>query len=345
MAFGLTLLSHPGIAFGSAVVAASFVLYSAVSGRSRRAIGLGGLAFAVAALVVAPWAHWLYGTHGSAAVGQLWGALTSRPYKSIWTLTLLNLGATGEPFGQVWSVSSMLGALYSLVAGTPLYALWLAITPLQWYGPIYATPLALCAGVTVGEVVAPRLRVPRSLSAQWSDTCLLGLLAVYGAISALVFSVMPQDGMLGRTFGGHGLESQITDDRLAAWEWMSETLPDTAWVVLVAEEKEWVPALGRVNANLSQGAEWIGRFQEHGQLYNQLDGVDSYDGLKGVLEAHSQPMDYLYLTSAPSRRWLERVALRGGSVAGLARDMSALDCARRVYDNAAVAIYDVRACE
>ena len=343
--FGLTAVSHPGIAFGSAIVAAGLVLFHAVSRRSSQAILVGQFALLVCGLVVLPWVRWLYLTHGSSVIGQLLGALSSRPYKSIWALTLLRLGASGEPFGQVWAVSSMLGALYSLVAGTPLLALWLVITPLQWYGPIHATPLALCAGITVGEVVAPRLRAPRRPSQHLSDTCLLGLLAVYGAIGSFVFSVMPEDGLLGRTFGCHGLQSQITSERLSAWEWMSDNLSESAWVVLVAEEREWVPAFGQVNANLSQGAEWIGQFQEHGQLYNELEGVASYEGLTRALEAHSQPMDYLYLTNSPSQQFLERVALRGGSVHGLAQDMSAVDCALRLYNNAAVILYNVRNCE
>jgi len=342
--FGVTILTHPGIAFSFFTVALLLVLYYSVICKAQRFI-IVVISLSTAALIVLPWLLTLYHYHGFAFITMMKNAFLSRPHKSIWFLTMLRLGATGEPFGQVWAVSGIIGALYSLIASNPLLTLWLLATPMHWFRPIYGTPLAMCAGLSIGEVIYPRLRLRTRLPKIWTDILLFCLLTAYAAGSALVFSVTPDVPLLGRLFGTKGMQPQVTEARLEAWNWMANHLAPSSWVVIVGEEKEWVPCFAHICANISQGAEWIGEFLNYGQMYNEIMGISDYAGLVEILEKHHQPVEYLYVSTKPSPRFLESMARSGGVLRTLLRDMNNLECAIKVFENEEVALYDLRGCE
>jgi len=342
---GLTVLTHPTTTLSLLTVACLFAVYYSILRRSRRLTSLVGISLGVSAFLALPWLLWLYHHHGVASVGMMANAFSSRPHKSIWFLTLLRLGNTGEPFGQLWAVLGTIGMLYSLVAGAPLLVLWFLISPVHWFRPAYGIPLAIAAGLGTANVVAPNLRPRRRLHRRWTDALHLGLLIIYTTGSALTFSVTPDVPIIGKVFGDKGMQSQVTVARLAAWNWMADHLPPFSQVVIVGEEKEWVPGLAHVCASIPQGAEWKGQFLNNGQMYNELKGISDYAGLIDILERYNQPIGYLYVSTKPSPQFVESMARSGGVVHTLLREMDNTKCAIKVFENEEVTLYDLRGCK
>lgn len=111
---------------------------------------------------------------------------------------------------------------------------------------------------------------------------------------------------------------------------MREHIPG-ARVVVVGEDKEWVPAMAHVCVNVSQGAEWVGLFLSQGEMYNHIVAVSGFRPLFDVLKRYRQDVEYVYISDLPIRKTL-------------VADFEHYPCAREIFRNQDVALFDVRAC-
>jgi hypothetical protein len=342
--FGLTVLTHPPTALALSLVALLFFLDAAPTRGFRWLCSTGVAVAGIALLVAAPWMLWLYEHHGAESLTLLGNALLSRPHRSVWVETMLNLGKTAEPYAPVWGVLGVVGLLYAWMSRQGLLAWWFLLTPLHWCRTVNVTPLILGAGITLGQVLAPAFQRTLRRSHVF-QAMLLMLLVGYSAWSALVFFVSPEFPLLGRIVGDRELRPQITEARLQAWEWMARHMERTDRFVVIAEEKEWVPASARVCANIPQGAEWAGNFLRYGDLYNDLLGTAETDELVSVLDRYRQPLDYLYLTTGASARFRKDVVNAGGNLRTLYEDLRRQRCSSILFQNSEVVLFDLRACQ
>jgi len=344
LCIGLVILIHPSIAVGTITVTLLFVLYFVCTRRTWVILRVVLLVLSTTFIIGLIWPLVLYELHGTRFLPLLANALGSRPYKSIWLLTLLNLGATDEPFADFWAVTGSIGLIYGLLSGNPLPAIWFLVTPIHWSNQVYAVPLAIGAGWGLGEVIVPLINQKPSHLRKILVSLLFVALVGYVILGALTFSIRPETPLIGRLWGNRGMQPQISDARLEAWAWMANHLPENAQVILVAEEKEWVPAFGHICANIPQGAEWVGKFLYYGELYNKLISVSTAEDLLTLLHEHQQPIEYLYLSTKLSPQFRTAVANRGGNLYTLKRTLDELKCTQLLFENTEVVVYNIQSC-
>lgn len=341
---GLVILTHPSIALGLATVMVLFAAYFIYKRRTRLVMRVALLVLGTTILVTGIWFLVLYNLHGVGFLSLLANASSSRPFKSIWLLTVLDLGATGEPFADLWAVTGSIGLIYGFVAGNPLLALWFLVTPIHWSNQVYAVPLAIGAGLGLGEVIVPAIVQKAGHLREVFTSLLFVAMVGYTTLGALTFSIRPETPLVGRLWGSRGMQPQVSDARLEAWAWMANHVPENAQIALVAEEKEWVPAFAHVCANIPQGAEWVGKFLHYGEMYNRLIGTSNAEELFALLHEYGQPVEYVYLSTKLSPYFRTSTANHGGNPYLLKRSLAERECTRLLFENSEAALYDVRAC-
>lgn len=340
---GLVILTHPPIGLGSATVMVLFMVYFVYKRRTRLLIQVVLLALCTAILVTGIWFLVLFYLHGIGFLSLLANAFNSRPHKSIWFLTMLELGATstGEPFADLWAVTGSIGLIYGFVTGNPLPAFWFLVTPIHWANQVYAVPLAIGAGWGLGEVIAPAI-VQKAGRLRTALTSLLFVALVgYTTIVALTLSIRPETPLVGRLWSTLGMQPQVSSARLEAWDWIANHIPENAQVALVAEEKEWVPALAHVCANIPQGAEWIGKFLYYGEMYNRLINTSNAEDLFALLQEYGQAVEYVYISTKISPSF--RISVHN-NLDLLRKSLEEQGCVTRLFENSEVVLYDVRGC-
>jgi len=341
---GLVVLIHPPTALSLSTVMSLFMAYFIYKNRTKRTqvLRFALLALSFVVLSAGIWFSVLYYLHGPDFGLLITRAFRSRPHKSIWFLTMLRMGATQEPFADLWAVTGIVGLVYGLVAGNPLPAFWFLLTPFHWDSQVYHIALSIGAGLGIGKVIMPAIvqKAGRLRQGLWSLFFIA--IAGYASLGALTLSIHPDTPIVGRIWGQQGLQSQITDARLEAWAWITDHIPANAQVILMAEEKEWVPAFAHVCANISQGAEWIGKFLQYGEMYNHLMEVSTAEEVFALLHKYRQRADYIYLSPQVSPRFRNNMR---GNFNLLKKDLDNQECAQPIFENTEIILYDVRACK
>jgi hypothetical protein len=234
---GLVILIHPSIAVGTITITLLFALYFVCTRRTWAILRIVLLALSTTFIVGLIWLLVLYELHGTRFLPLLANALGSRPYKSIWLLTLLNLGATDELFADFWAVTGSIGLIYGLLTGNSLPAIWFLVTPIHWSNQVYAVPLAIGAGWGLGEVIIPTIIQKASHLRKILAPLLFVALVGYVTLGALAFSIHPETPPVGKLWGNRGMQPQVSDARLKAWTWMANHISENAQVILVARKK------------------------------------------------------------------------------------------------------------
>jgi len=347
LAAAATVLSHLGTA---PFVAISGLLFLIAYGRNRRAV-LGSAAAALGALALtAPWWLSVIAMHGpgpflaaSATGGTIFRSLSLQDLAT--TFALLGLG-TAESLLAVIGMLGALGFFYSLTMRDWLLpAWWIAIVTLDArQGSSFATvPIALLAGVAVAHLLLPAMRglgvrtlrgnPPR---AGWAPQAVLGLFAVFAAVSALLHTPVA---------GGLNDMAPLTPDEREALRWTATHTPSNARLLIVSgtpweidRTSEWLPALtGRKSVATVQGFEWrpIGQFARKKREYIELQGCAGWVSqcLRDWSRATGQSYTHVYIPKSPDRVCC-RVLLHS-----LERDRSF----RLVYDGPGAAVFARRA--
>jgi hypothetical protein len=315
LAAAATVLSHLGTA---PFVAFTGVLFLLAYGRDRQAFGMSLAAAAGALVLTAPWWLTVVHMHGfgpflaaSATGGSIFHSLSLS--EAVATLAQMGLG-TAE---SVLAVIGMLGALgffYSLAMRDWLLpAWWIAIVTLDArQGSTFSTvPIALLAGVAVAHLLLPAMRAVRVSTlrrspgrAGWSPELVLGLLAVFAAVSALIRTPIP---------GGVGDMGALSPQELDAFRWVRQrTSPEARFLVVsgtpweIDRTSEWLPVLtGRKSVATVQGYEWrpIGQFIRKKREYNDLQGCANWVAqcLDDWAVATGRWYTYVYVPKSPDR--------------------------------------------
>ncbi len=325
---GLTVMTHLSVGVSLTTTVVLFALYWYArhkENRVRNVLGPFLITLIVALAVSTPWIAYLHHYYGTGFISLMERAFHSRPHKSIWLLSILRLGNTGEPYGSVWGVLGYLGLVYSAFYYELLLPLWFVVLPIHWFKQVYAVPLALGAGIALTRLVLDNFKDSTA------KIFVSALVILYVTLSASISSVMRSDPLLVRRIAGHSTEYQVSPSRLDAWRWMREHISGSR-VVVVGNDKEWVPAFAHVCVNIPQGAEWIGKFLSQGEMYNKIAKVADYDQLSSVLKEYKQKVDYVYVSGIPSREFFLKSITKSG-------------CAEEVFLNDNTAVFDVRYCK
>jgi hypothetical protein len=290
---GLTVLSHP--AFPLFIVDGACVFLLCGEGRLRRLRDTAATAV-VALVVIAPWIAPMIARHG---VGPYVSALTGASGFGAGLTALIEFALPHELFFPVIAALALIGAVASLVRRRTLLVWWLLLCcTLNWRGGLMycSVPLALLAGVGVGEVVLPRLarlglfeasRVTNRIEVSLlppSQGWLRGLR--WALIGALVTYPVLGSALLPWSYLG-----ALPSSERAAMAWASRnTAPQSRFLVIGADQArsdsewpsaaersiEWFPALAqRTSVTTTEGLEWMPGYvdavQEHDQALNCVD--------------------------------------------------------------------------
>lgn len=334
----LTVLSHAETAW--LVVFSSGVFFVA-HGRHRTGVAASVLIAAGVAVITAPWWGLVLARHGLdplLAAGQTGGLTISTEAAA----ALVTFDFTKETVFPLMGALALLGGVACWALRRPLLVYWLLIMPFADGRalPRHATlPLAMLAGVAVGEVLLPLLRnwrthhppllsqgdqqdgAPhRSLLTQQGPAllCIMGLL--YVATSTL-------------TMGPQTMGALTADDR-EAMRWVATNTPEsssfliitgTGWARFGEERKgldavhgwgpdrrsEWFPALtGRVSVATPQGREWLPGFLAAQRQYYQAQICARADTgcLDRWMTTAGTEFTHVYLPKQPGRSELPEEA-------------------------------------
>ncbi len=250
---GLTLLSHPQMAWFALISAVVFLLLGpgrAALGRTRAGLLRCAAAGAIALLVSAPWWLTVIARFGpgtlAAAASHGWAAYSG-------LVKLFLTGGTAEPLMPLLLGSAILG-LVACRSCRWLGAWALAVFALDSWLPELgaAVPVALLAGTGLGTGLDI---LGSSAGAARPVRYVRAAILVYATFAGLLFAV-------------NALPA-LSPGEQAAMGWAAEnTEPGSRFLVISGDRwgddrsAEWFPALsGRISANTVQGYEWAGGSQ------------------------------------------------------------------------------------
>ena len=284
-----TVLAHPETGW---FLAFSMVLLWAGYGRSRMSFLWSAAMAGLTVVLTAPWWAWVVVQHGTApfVAANATGGNVFSGGASTWqaVLSLLRLTATSEPWFPLIGALGVLGALACMRSRLWVLPVWWTVIialDLRAYPTFTSIPVAMLAGVAVGQVVlplarqawdTPLLRGVHVGSLRWgrlewriasvagvSRGAVLvgGLLLAYVGVGAVAQS----EGFGGET---HYLASVSAEQR-EAMRWIGMSTPSWSRVLVTPRgpwqtdrEAEWFPVLaGRPSVGTVQGSEWTGGFE------------------------------------------------------------------------------------
>lgn len=351
---GLTVLSHPGIAWFAAFSCAIMFLFF---GRTRKAVVHSLLVATGVILIVLPWVITIIERHNASTFLAAGGSASSYP---LWLVTLNNLiMLSGEPGVQILLIVGLLGVAAIIAQRQYLLPAWLAAIMLldPRSAPTDASiPLAMLVAVGVDQVLLPGVTAliaklnttktsPSGASKRLSHA-VLGLLLLYGFATATI-SANPV--LHPRT----ALRPIAAADR-AAMQWIAqapeETIPpESQFLVLTSADFwqidaviEWFPSLARHKSITTvQGHEWLpdDQFADLQIQYNLSrhcipEGVEC---LEDWARKSDTAFTHLYLSKSPrgndeSERYF----------AALEAELAANPAYKLIYSVPDVSIYTVR---
>jgi hypothetical protein len=270
---GLTVLSHLETAW---FLAFTCLLLFVAYGRSRQGIGNSALIGAGTLAIAMPWLLSVLLQHGlepfvvvSGSGGSVFsgGEATRAAY-----MGLLSFAPTSEPMFPLWGALALVGAIVTLSSRRFFLTAWFAaivLLDVRAFPTFTTLPLAMLAGVAVGEVLLPFLRRATAEAEETQPApgrnalrvsmpaVVVGVLLVYATAAALLRA----DGMGGEA---HYLKGLSQDERTAL-SWVADQappgsafllIPDGSWET--AKTAEWFSVLtGHYSVATVQGTEWL----------------------------------------------------------------------------------------
>lgn len=281
---GLTVLSHPGMAWVTVISSGVVFLFL---GRNRRALMHSVLVVAGVGAFVLPWAYVVIEKHGITAFES---ATRTSSFFPLWAATLFNLvSLSGETVIQILLVTGYLGIFVCIAEKQYMLPIWLGsmllLNPRS--APTDASILqALFVAIGIDRIILPaftslrvQVLVGRAGHARFNSSrlahAILVLLLIY-AFSTAVSSVNP------RLQKGSALRP-ISDGDRNAMLWIAQAkhgtiTPDSRFLLLTSADfwqidavLEWFPSLtGHKSITTVQGQEWLSgdRFVDLQKHYN-----------------------------------------------------------------------------
>ena len=296
--FGATLLTHPLYAVFYGI---SFVWMWLYFGRDVGGLLDGSYVAAGGLLAASPWLYLVSEHHGldvffvaSTTKGGLGPSLVSG---AILTLTA---PPRGELATLVYGIA-VVGALYLLDRRSYFLLGWYAFVALTRPKRRFNTAIAAIVAAIAITKALPRIFSDRRLPAVRVSPALAltGLLLCYSVGAGTMYAAGYPGPLSELTTGD--TDSYLSEDHIAAMEWLRQNTRADATVVGQGRVVEWLPYLAHRRLAISPwGAEWFGAETRRNVLRSQqrFSECETPNCVSTVLQRNGVTPDYLYLEKA-----------------------------------------------
>ncbi|MFB6095651.1 MAG: hypothetical protein ABEJ71_04245, partial [Halodesulfurarchaeum sp.] len=330
--FGLTLLSHPVLAFGFGL---SYLYFFIALDRTPVGFARGAFVAAGGLVIASPWILTILSVHGPtpflSALGVAGGGYTVNTIPpNFW-----------DPFGRffgLYYIFAALGGAILLARGDWMVPGWVPVLLLSLtHLVLWFVPAAMLAATFIVEFV-DRLREEvtggqgRSIAGV-VPTLVLSAVLVHGILTGSIYAAgYPQ------LEHAAPMRESLDAADVEAMAWLrAETAPD-ATVAVVGEEGEWLPYIANRTSTLAWwGLEW-GDPQRRNQLktlYSRSLRCDNATCFADLLSSTERGVRYLYVTR-------DRLNPAWTDWAGIRRSLVESAHFRVAFENERVVIVAVR---
>jgi hypothetical protein len=286
---GLTLLSHPGMAWFTVYSSAIMIIFhSQGNTKTLRTLTVSALG---TGLLTAPWWGTLIARHG---LNALLSPFQTESFSAISLLTPFSMLFTNEPLVDFLAVFAFLGLIANLKSRSWYLPIWFGMVFMfePRLGAAYsAVPVALLAGVGMGASLLGSKQAGHHPSRyHLIQRLALGFLCLYGLVAAYL---APQ-------------YQRLSQEQVDSMDWVqANTTEDATFIVLTGEPSygtdyvsEWFPTLTtRISIATPQGYEWLPdqQFNLRASRHTELQTFIDRDWEALALWAQSNQIDHSHM--------------------------------------------------